>query len=434
MTRTGSSIFTMVASSLWLAACAQPSDDGVSTNPTSNTGQMPVVGADASVLSGGPTQPAPVGPTVVSPALDSGAAVYMIDAATMGFEDGGCGASAVEAKQVVIKEEKVVEEKHDEIQPVALYIMLDQSQSMVMQGLWVPARDALKAFVTDPKSAGIDVALQFFPTWDFFPGLNEVCDGTGLDTPVVAMGRLPMNAANVTQALDGLQPSGIGTPIEAALRGASNFCKRFEQTAMGEKCVAVMVTDGAPLGCQPGTNELVQIAQTNYAAGMGIRTFTVGLQGADFTLLDGLAQAGGAVDCDMNSERFACDVSGGPSMLAAALHKIRDVVTTVKTHVETTTHVQDIPVECEWTVPVPPNGGMFDKQRVNVRVSAPKLAKPVDLGQVDNEAACVEKGWHYDNADAPTRLVACPETCSLLKATVQARVDILLGCNTVTLR
>jgi hypothetical protein len=178
----------------------------------------------------------------------------------------------------------------------------------------------------------------------------------------------------------------------------------------------------------------VQIAQTNYAAGMGIRTFTVGLQGADFTLLDGIAQAGGAVDCDTNSARFACDVSGGPSMLAAALHKIRDVVTTVKTHVETTTHVQDIPVECEWTVPAPPNGGMFDKKRVNVRVSAPKLAKPIDLGQVDDAAACVEKGWHYDNADAPTRLIACPQTCTMLKATVQAHVDILLGCNTVTLR
>jgi hypothetical protein len=375
-----------------------------------------------------------VGPAVFSPVADSGA-VYTIDTATMGFEDGGCGASAVEAKQVVIKEEKVVEEKIDEIQPVALYIMLDQSISMVQQGLWVPARDALKAFVNDPKSAGIDVALQFFPIFDLLTLLDEpVCDGTGLDTPAVAMGRLPMHASNVTQALDALQPMGIGTPIEAALRGASSFCKRFEQTSMGEKCVAVLVTDGAPSGCQQGRNELVQIAQMNYAGGMGPRTFTVGLQGADFALLDGLAQAGGAIDCDMTSERFACDVSAGPNMLGAALHKIRDVVTTVKTHVETTTHVQDVPVECEWTVPTPPAGGMFDRKRVNVRVTAPKLAKPIDLGQVDGAAACVEKGWHYDNPDAPTRLIACPQTCTMLKATPQARVDILLGCATVTLR
>jgi hypothetical protein len=435
MTRTCSAIFMMVASSAWLAACAQPAEEGVSTtNPMSSTGPMPAVVVDAGLASAAPAQPGPVGPAVFSPVADSGSAVYTIDTKTMGFEDGGCGASAVEAKQVVIKEEKVVEEKIDEVQPVALYIMLDQSASMVQQGLWVPARDALKAFVTDPKSTGIDVALQFFPAFDFIPFINEVCDGTGLDTPAVAMGRLPAHAANVTQALDGLQPSGIGTPIEAALRGASNFCKRFEQTSMGEKCVAVLVTDGAPMGCQGGQNELVQIAQMNYAAGMGPRTFTVGLQGADFTLLDGLAQAGGAIDCDMNSERFACDVSGGPNLLGAALHKIRDVVTTVKTRVETTTHVQDIPVECEWTIPTPPAGGTVDKKRVNVRVSAPKLPAPIDFGQVEDAAACVEKGWHYDDPNAPTRLVACPQTCTMLKATPQARVDILLGCATVTLR
>jgi hypothetical protein len=275
------------------------------------------------------------------------------------------------------------------------------------------------------------VALQFFPTFDFIPFLNEVCDGTGLDTPAVAMGRLPAHAPNITQALDTLQPSGIGTPIEAALQGASKFCKGFEQSSMGEKCVAVLVTDGAPMGCQGGSAELAQIAQTNYAAGMGIRTFAVGLQGADFALLDALAQSGGAVDCDMNSERFACDVSGGPNMLRDALHKIRDVVTTVKTHVETSTHVQDVPVDCEWTIPA---GGMFDRERVNVRVSAPSLAKPLDLGRVENAAACAAKGWHYDDPDAPTRLIACPEACTTLKATPLARVDILLGCSTVTLR
>jgi hypothetical protein len=136
----------------------------------------------------------------------------------------------------------------------------------------------------------------------------------------------------------------------------------------------------------------------------------------------------------MNNERFACDVSGGPNMLRDALHKIRDVVTTVKTRVETTTRVQEVPVECEWTIPASPAGGMLDRKRVNVRLSAPGLAKPIDLGQVENAAACVEKGWHYDDPNAPTRLIACPQTCSMLKATSQARVDILLGCTTVTLR
>jgi hypothetical protein len=252
---------------------------------------------------------------------------------------------------------------------------------------------------------------------------------------MVPMGRLPGHAATFTQGLDGRpNATGLGTPIETALRGAGTFCSRFEQGSMGEECVAVLLTDGAPSGCAQETATLVQLAQTIYAGGMGTRLFTVGLQGADFGLLDALAQAGGGVDCDPNSARFSCDVSGGPDQLRDAMQRIRSVVTKVTTRVETTTRVEDVPVECEWTVPAPPAGGMFDKKRVNVRASAPSLKAPIDFGQVENAAACVEKGWHYDKPDAPTRLIACPQTCSMLKATPLAKVDILLGCATVALK
>jgi hypothetical protein len=314
--------------------------------------------------------------------------------------------------------------------------VLDQSLSMALAGLWDPAKDALKAFVNDQSSAGIDVALDFFPTDEFDPAQPAHCAGAGLDVPAVPMGRLPMQATNVTQELDARPfPVGVGTPIEAALRGAALFCLNFQQqSASGEKCVAVLVTDGAPMGCDQDSNKLVEIAQTAYAGGNGIRTFTVALAGADFALLDRIAQAGGAVDCDETSDRYACDVSGGPNLLSSALQKIRSVVTTVKTHVEVKTHVMEVPVECEWTIPTPPPGQSFDRERVNVQLSAPSLSTTTRFGRVANAAACADKGWHYDNADAPTRLIACPQTCGLLKATMQARVDILLGCATIPLQ
>jgi hypothetical protein len=265
--------------------------------------------------------------------------------------------------------------------------------------------------------------------------LVPICDGSQNDVPMVAMGRLPANAANLTQGLDSRpDPIGVGTPIATALRGAGRFCSRFEQSSMGEECVAVLVTDGAPSGCEQEQAALVQIAQTIYAGGMGTRVFTVGLQGADFGLLDALAQAGGAVDCDANSARFACDVSGGPNQLRDALQKIRNVVTKVTTRVETITRVEDVPVECEWTIPPPPPGETFDRHRVNVRATAPGLATPLDFGQVANAAACTDNGWHYDNPDVPTRLIACPQTCSQLKATPLAKVSVLLGCRTVSLQ
>jgi len=444
MPRTCVWILGVLAGSACLMACSQPADGGVSA-----VGPAPVVGLDAGTVPAAPVPaaPSPVGTAAPAPTVvDSGTVVYTIDPASVGFEDGGCGATAVEAKQVVIQEEKVVEEHIDEVQPVAIYIVLDQSSSMAQKGLWNPAKDALKAFINDPKSAGIDVALELFPDDQFFydpTGLSElvgimsmpICDGSQNDVPMVPMGRLPAHAANLAQGLDSRpDPIGVGTPIEAALRGAGTFCSRFEQSSMGEECVAVLVTDGAPSGCQIELQQLVQTAQAIYAGGMGTRLFTVGLQGAQFDLLDALAQAGGAVDCDANSARFACDVSGGPDQLRDALQKIRNVVTTVKTHVETTTRVEDVPVECEWTIPAPQAGEMFDRGRVNVRVSAPGLMAPLDFGQVASAADCVEKGWHYDDPDAPKRLVACPQTCSMLKTISQARVDILLGCATVTLR
>jgi hypothetical protein len=313
---------------------------------------------------------------------------------------------------------------------------------MANAGLWAPAKEALKGFVNDPASAGIDVALELFPD-DLFlfdpSGVSEmlglvVCDGSQNDVPMVPMGRLPGHAATFTQALDNRNATGLGTPIAAALRGAGTFCSRFKQGSMGEECVAVLVTDGAPSGCEFEQATLVQLAQTIYAGGMGTRLFTVGLQGADFGLLDALAQAGGAVDCDANSDRFSCDVSGGPSQLRDAMQKIRSVVTKVTTRVETTTRVEDVPVECEWTIPPPPPGEAFDRERVNVRATAPSLATPLDFGQVANAAACTDKGWHYDNPDAPTRLIACPQTCTQLKATPLAKVSVLLGCATVTLQ
>lgn len=170
-----------------------------------------------------------------------------------------------------------------------------------------------------------------------------------------------------------------------------------------------------------------QIAADAHTA--GVTTFAVGLQGADFSLLDMIAMAGGAEDCSDAADRFACDVSGGASELSAALSKIREVVTTVVTHTMTVEHVEEVPLECEWEIPAPPSGAPFDKMKVNVELNASGSIMP--FGQVADEGACEELGWHYDDAEAPTRIIACEETCDVIQSSEQARVDILLGCPTL---
>jgi hypothetical protein len=340
--------------------------------------------------------------------------------------DAGCGTSSVEAEQIVIENEIIIEEMITEIQPVAMYVMLDQSLSMQLAGLWDPAKLALKAFVDDPSSAGVDLALDYFPP--LFGVVGE-CSGAGYSEPAVPIGRLPGHAPAIHGSLDALATaSGFGTPIEGALRGVTQFCQTFQAANPMEKCIAVFVTDGVPeLGCSEDYAVITQVAADAQAA--GVMTFAVGLAGADFALLDMIAMAGGAADCSDAADRFACDVSGGATQLVDALNNIRDVVTTTTTRTEIMTVIENVPLECEWAIPEE-GDRQFDKMLVNVELSSPGGGE-VALGYVPDEDNCAARGWFYDDDEAPTRIIACEETCGLIQSTELAKVDILLGCETV---
>jgi hypothetical protein len=184
------------------------------------------------------------------------------------------------------------------------------------------------------------------------------------------------------------------------------------------------------LGCSEDYSVITQVAADAQAA--GVMTFAVGLAGADFALLDMIAMAGGAEDCSGAGDRFACDVSGGAAQLVEALNNIRDVVTTTMTRTEVMTVIEETPLECEWAIPEE-GDRQFDKMLVNVELSSPGGGE-VALGNVPSEDDCAARGWYYDDFDAPTRIIACEETCGLIQSTAQAKVDILLGCETVPIQ
>jgi hypothetical protein len=39
-----------------------------------------------------------------------------------------------------------------------------------------------------------------------------------------------------------------------------------------------------------------------------------------------------------------------------------------------------------------------------------------------------DQGWYYDDAEAPTRIFACPQTCTALQEAEEASLDIEVGC------
>jgi hypothetical protein len=88
-------------------------------------------------------------------------------------------------------------------------------------------------------------------------------------------------------------------------------------------------------------------------------------------------------------------------------------------------------LDCAWSIPPAPAGQTFDRDQVNVQYTTQGTA-PHALLQVSNQAACgIRSGWYYDDSNQPTRILACPATCAELQNDLQAKVDVLFGCDTV---
>ncbi|MBN1652828.1 MAG: VWA domain-containing protein [Deltaproteobacteria bacterium] len=322
--------------------------------------------------------------------------------------------------------------------PVSLYVMLDQSRSMNESSgastKWEVAVDSINAFVNDPASAELEIALQYFPL------LGGACTGEGYSTPEVSMGMLPDHSAAISDSLALHAPGmvggggrtgggGGGTPIEGALNGVTAFCARYKQDTSinpeGRNCVAVLVTDGLPNGCNEDPAVLAGIARAVYAND-SVRTFAIGMTGADFSLLDQIALEGQG-DCtpDATDPGWACNVSTGNITFLDALNLIRDTVT----------DVQIKALECEWEIPAPPEGEQFDQDKVNVEFSTTGLDTDKQVfGRVEGEQQCGNKlGWYYDNPDNPTRIIACEQACSTIQSSETGTINILLGCGTLLL-
>lgn len=94
-----------------------------------------------------------------------------------------------------------------------------------------------------------------------------------------------------------------------------------------------------------------------------------------------------------------------------------------------------VPLACEWGIPAPPQGQTFDPSKVNVDFTDQGQGTQTTIYHVDNVGACdpVLGGWYYDNPASPTRVIACPATCDMVKAAPQGRVDIAFGCASVVI-
>lgn len=302
--------------------------------------------------------------------------------------DAACGLITEEAKST----------------PLDLYIAFDRSSSMVGDK-WDSSKIGLTAFVNDPDSAGIGVAINFFP----LENTPTTCNQFDYQPPKVDFAPLPGNAKLITDAMASASPTGFSTPIYPALGGAILAAKAYADGNSGHAAAVLLVTDGAPQGpapmCGNVNPEDPKVIADLAAAGVsyGVKTFVVGLPGVNPMIANQIAIGGGT---------GAAIVVGSFDVKAEfqkALAQVRGEA-----------------LPCEYLIPDKVEGGAVNVGDVNVLVT-PKGGNSAVLPQ---DAKCGAKGWKYDDPVKPTKIILCPASCQSLKTDFGAKVQILLGCKT----
>ncbi len=372
--------------------------------------------------------------------------------------DATCAATSAEAPKVVEMKEEVTEMVTEVINPVTIYLMLDRSSSMIgycpdsntcNANSWSHATQAITAFVSDPMSQSIDVALGYFPplVQPTTPADKAamLCTGLSCATPAVPVRKANENAGLIGNNVAGAIPPDPRdtnhpdwpfvnpnfTPMECALRGMEAFCKGHTQST-GQKCVGVLITDGIPqMDCLVNQDQLITAM-----GGFTTPIFALGLPGTNIAFLNRVATAG-KTDCTpMDPMSTACDVTAGKDAFIAALNAIREKVQVKTPMTRTVTTVKEVPLECEWNLPEPPDDMKFDREKVNV-VFTSEGKDAVTLSRVststDEECKKHPEGWRYDSDDEPKKVLACEKACEMIKKASGAKVSIAFGCQGQTL-
>ncbi len=88
-------------------------------------------------------------------------------------------------------------------------------------------------------------------------------------------------------------------------------------------------------------------------------------------------------------------------------------------------------LNCEWAIPVPPDGEVLDPNLVNVEFISGDSS--TDFGYVASPDECgdLENAWYYDNPSNPQQVLVCPNTCEYIRAAPVPSLSVTFGCKTL---
>jgi hypothetical protein len=312
---------------------------------------------------------------------------------------------------------------------VNLFIAFDRSGSMAGTR-WNGSVAALTSFFQDPATAGLGVALEYFPlpanlttpngsqSGDGCPGagpaVGETCNPTACASPMIPLDTLDAAAAPADTQEDLLIRSlevshGGGTPSYPALMGAYEAAKARQQAAPEDYNVVIFVTDGSPSGCfyqggsSESTNHRLTIEAEQVFLNNEVPTYTVCMTGANCAALDQIASRGGGQNFTIGS--------------VSATQVAQDLKTALLA-------IASQNASCTFELP---NVGGFDPNAATV-VYTPGSGGAQNLARQSGATAC-GAGWYY-NGDPldPTGITLCPNTCMTVQADPSARIEVGLGC------
>lgn len=301
------------------------------------------------------------------------------------------------------------------VKPVNMFIIFDKSGSM-NTGLsgggtrWSATTGALNSFVKDSGSAGIGVALRFFPDDKPTSGCNDSsCSSDACSDPLVDQGVLS-SASSPTDThekalLDAIAATSPGgwTPTYPALEGALDWAVTNQKANPDEIFAVVLVTDGQPSKCNTDWSQIRALSADAYDS-LGVRTYAIGIQGSNVADLDLLAQVGGTGSAFVASANNA-------AQMQAELVKALQVIASQQ-------------VSCTFTLP---DAGTFDPANVVVAYTPGDGSATQNLPKIKTSASC-GKGWFYDDNSDPSSITLCPESCASAQADTNALLEARVGC------
>jgi hypothetical protein len=315
---------------------------------------------------------------------------------------------------------------------VALYLVLDRSMDMQSQNLvdWDTLLQGLdeSIFATSQLSTGqpLQVGLTYYPIPCPTRPIPHTCGMPGTLICDLANNSDPYSpVANVQIFRQALMmvptPATGGQPVlRIAADGAMAYVKGLKANATfaNRLVVPVIIAGGPPdpnASCTPNSFDDVQ--QSLADAIPQTKTFVIAYDTNNMNnnQLDSIAQAGGA------GTQAAFAVNAGDQ----TEQQLERAFSTI--------------LDRSCAVAIPPG---IDPKRINVELLTPDagVSDSSFVNKVDNHHACSDpRGgmmrqlqWYYDDPQSPRLVIGCDYTCQVLHNVQNAALQILTGCDTVT--